>query len=186
MDSRCFLPIHIYEAAIGKPAAIFLLPGKTPDGAEVPCVLRHVIHHIRARWPRMKILIRDDSRCGRTEAITFRGRHRVGYMFAPAGNRVLLRKIADLAEAVAVRRLDATTEKVRRHGDVDYAAKSWPEQPETTARRVIAGVEAGPQGTDTRFIITNLAGTPSISTRTSTAHAGRPRTPAFAREGGRL
>ena len=34
-DSRCFLPIHIYEATTGKPVAVILRPGKTPDGAEV-------------------------------------------------------------------------------------------------------------------------------------------------------
>src|SRR5712692_6850788 len=34
-DSRCFQPIHIYEATTGKPVAIILRPGKTPDGAEV-------------------------------------------------------------------------------------------------------------------------------------------------------
>ncbi|MGH7094250.1 MAG: transposase, partial [Stellaceae bacterium] len=50
-DSRCFLLIHIYEAITGKPVAIILLPGKTPDGAEVALVLSHVIGHIRARWP---------------------------------------------------------------------------------------------------------------------------------------
>lgn len=159
-DSRCFLPIHIYEASTGKPVAIFLRPGKTPDGAEVARVLRHVIRQIRARWPRVQILIRGDSHYGRIEAITLCERYRVGYIFGLAGNRVLLRKIADLAEDVAVRRLDATTEKVRRHGEVDYAAKAWPARPDSTLRRVIARVEAGPQGSDTRFIITNLAGTP--------------------------
>ncbi|CCG42364.1 transposase (fragment) [Magnetospirillum molischianum DSM 120] len=40
-DSRCFLPIHIYEATTGKPVAFILRPGKTPDGAEVALVLRH-------------------------------------------------------------------------------------------------------------------------------------------------
>jgi hypothetical protein len=41
-DSRCFVPIHIYEAASGKPVAVILRPGKTPGGAEVALVLRHV------------------------------------------------------------------------------------------------------------------------------------------------
>lgn len=31
-DSRCFLPIHVYEAGSGKPVAVILRPGKTPDG----------------------------------------------------------------------------------------------------------------------------------------------------------
>jgi hypothetical protein len=159
-DSHCFLPIHIYEASSGKPVAIFLRPGKTPDGTEVACVLRHVIKHIRARWPRVQILIRGDSHYGRIEAIQVCERLRVGYIFGLGGNRVLLRKVADLAEDVALRRLDAAGEKVRRHGEVDYAAKSWPTRPDGVVRRVIARVEAGPQGTDSRFIITNLVGTP--------------------------
>src|SRR4249920_1130511 len=44
-DSRCFLPIHISEATTGKAVAISLRPGKTPGGAEVALVLRHVIGH---------------------------------------------------------------------------------------------------------------------------------------------
>ena len=60
-DSRCFQPIHIYEATTGKPVAIILRPGKTPDGAEVTLVLRHVIGHIRARWPAVDIVVRGDS-----------------------------------------------------------------------------------------------------------------------------
>ena len=56
-DSRCFQPIHIYEATTGKPVAIILRPGKTPDGAEVTLVLRHVIGHIRARWPAVDIMV---------------------------------------------------------------------------------------------------------------------------------
>ncbi len=46
-------------------------------------------------------------------------------------------------------------EKVRRYGDFHYAAKSW-----TVERRVIARVEAGPQGADSRFIVTKLPGLP--------------------------
>lgn len=159
-DSRCFLPIHIYEANTGKPVAIFLRPGKTPDGVEVARVLRHVIGRIRARWPRVEILVRGDSHYGRIEAMTWCERNRIGYIFGLAGNKLLLRKVTDLAEDVAVRRVSGESEKVRRHGEVDYAAKGWPGKPDHNARRVLARIEAGPQGSDTRFIITNLDGTP--------------------------
>src|SRR5690349_6440624 len=64
-DGRCFLPIHIYEAISGKPVAIILRPGKTPDGAEVARVLRHVVRAIRGRWPRVEILVRGDSHYSR-------------------------------------------------------------------------------------------------------------------------
>ena len=68
-DSRCFLPIHIYEADSGKPVAVILRPGKTPDGAEVALVLRHVVRAIRARWPNVEILIRGDGHYSRPEAL---------------------------------------------------------------------------------------------------------------------
>jgi hypothetical protein len=154
-DSRCFLPIHIYEATSGKPVAVILRPGKTPGGAEVALVLRHVVKAIRARWPRVDILIRGDSHYARPEAMTWCEHNRVGYMFGLAGNPVLLAKIADLAEDAAVSRAQGEAEKVRRFGAFRYAAKSW-----QVARRVVARVEASPQGSDSRFIVTNLAGAP--------------------------
>jgi hypothetical protein len=80
-DSRCFLPIHIYEATTGKPVAIILRPGKTPGGAEVALVLRHVIGHIRARWPAVEVVVRGDSHYGRPEAMAWCERQRIGYIF---------------------------------------------------------------------------------------------------------
>jgi hypothetical protein len=154
-DSRCFLPIHIYEATTGKPVAVILRPGKTPDGAEVALVLRHVIGRIRARWPAVEIVVRGDSHYGRPEAMTWCERNRIGYIFGLAGNPALLRQVSPLAEDAALGRLAREAEKVRRYGDFRYAAKSW-----NVERRVIARVEAGPQGADSRFIVTNLPGLP--------------------------
>jgi len=116
-DSRCFLPIHIYEATTGKPVAMILRPGKTPDGAEVAFVLRHVVRAIRARWPAVDIVIRGDSHYARHEAMSWLERNRVGYVFGLAGNRVLHGRVADLADDVAVRRAETGDDKVRRFGD---------------------------------------------------------------------
>ena len=154
-DTRCFLPIHIYEAASGKPVAVILRPGKTPGGAEVALVLRHVVRAIRARWPAVDILIRGDSHYGRPEAMAWLERNRVGYIFGLAGNTVLLGKVRHLAEDAAVTRTQDEGSKVRRYGAFRYAAKSWHAQ-----RQVIARVEASAQGGDSRFIVTNLKGAP--------------------------
>jgi DDE family transposase len=154
-DSRCFLPIHIYEASSGKPVAVFLRPGKTPDGVEVALVLRHAVRAIRARWPRVEILIRGDSHYSRPEALTWLERNRVGYIFGLAGNKVLLAKVADLMDEAALSRVAGEAVKVRRYGEFRYAARTWPVE-----RQVIARVEASPQGSDSRFVVTNLAGAP--------------------------
>src|SRR5271155_1026634 len=154
-DSRCFQPIHIYEATTGKPVAIILRPGKTPDGGEVTLVLRHVIGHIRARWPAVDIVVRGDSHYARPQAMAWCERKRIGYIFGLAGNAVLLRRVGGLAEDAALGRVAGEADKVRRYGEFRYAATSW-----KVERRVIARVEAGPQGADSRFIVTNLAGLP--------------------------
>ncbi|MCW2249252.1 hypothetical protein M2352_004912 [Azospirillum fermentarium] len=154
-DGRCFLPMHIYEATTGKPVAVILRPGKTPDGAEVALVLRHVVRTIRARWPRVDILVRGDSHYGRHEAMNWCERNRVGYVFGLGGNKVLLGRVTDLAEDAAMGRLAGEADKVRRFREFRYAARTW-----KVERRVIARIEASAQGTDTRFIVTNLTGTP--------------------------
>jgi hypothetical protein len=155
---RCFLPIHVYEAVTGRPVAVILRPGKTPDGAEVALVLRHVIRAIRRRWPKVDILVRGDSHYGRPEAMAWCECNRVGYVFGLAGNKVLLRRVATLAEQTALERLEGRADKVRRFGEFAYAAETW-----NTERRVIARVEASDRGTDSRFVVTNIAGTPRWS-----------------------
>lgn len=121
-DGRCFLPTHVYEATTGKPVAVILRPGKTPDGAEVALVLRHVIRRIRARWPRVDILVRGDSHYGRPEAMAWCERERVGYIFGLAGNKVLLRRVAALAEEAALRRIEEGPAR-------SAATASWPMPP---------------------------------------------------------
>jgi hypothetical protein len=48
-------------------------------------------------------------------------RNRVGYAFGLSGNKVLLRRVASLAEAVA--RVEGRADKVRRYGEFAYAAR---------------------------------------------------------------
>ena len=97
------MPIHIYQAATGLPVAIFLRPGKTPDGSEVRCCAMSCAHPrpLAAR----DILFRGDSHYGRPEAMSWCERNRVGYIFGLAGNAVLLRRVAAEAEQAALDRL---------------------------------------------------------------------------------
>lgn len=153
-DSRCFLPIHVYEAISGKPVAVILRPGKTPSGIEVRAVLAHVIRRIRSHWPAVDIIVRGDSHYGRPEAMAWCEQNRVGYIFGLGGNAVLKTMVAATAEEAALARLDAGGAKVRRWSELRYGAKSWKGE-----RRVIARVEASGMGVDSRFVVTNLPGT---------------------------
>ena len=99
-DERCFLPIHVYDSATGRPVAIVLRPGKTPSGMEVRAHLRRLVRRIRTRWPLTRITIRGDSHYARPEAMDFCEQNGVSYLFGLAGTRPLTAKVQDVADAV--------------------------------------------------------------------------------------
>ena len=63
-DERCFLPIHVYDAATGAPVVVILRPGKTPAGKEVRKLLSRLIGRIHRHWPETHITIRGDGHYG--------------------------------------------------------------------------------------------------------------------------
>jgi len=155
-DGYGFLPIHIYEATSGKLVAAILRPGRTPAGAEVRTILKHVIRRIRRHWPRVAILVRGDSHYGRPEAMDWCEDNGVSFAFGLATNAALASLAAPLNEDAAVRRALAGAEgKVRRYASFAYAAKGW-----RRPRRVVARIEASDRGTDTRFVVTDLPDKP--------------------------
>jgi Transposase DDE domain group 1 len=152
-DERCFLPIHIYEGTTGKPVAVILRSGKTPNGAEVRTVLKHVVARIRGHWPRVKILVRGDSHYGRHEAMEWcEEADGIDYIFGFGGNKILAGMTRQAADAICVKR--ALTQR-DQHGwqALRYGAKSWGRE-----RRFVARIEATPLGLDIRYVVTSLKG----------------------------
>jgi hypothetical protein len=151
-DERCFLPIHIYEAASGKPVAMILREGKTPSGEEVRTVLKHVIKRIRRHWPKVHILVRGDSHYGRDEAMEWcEETQGVDYVFGFAGNDALDALTREAADAIAVQRALSGKDKLRGFKAFRYGAKSWDKE-----RRFVARIEATPKGLDVRYVVTSL------------------------------
>jgi len=156
-DEYCFQPIHIFEAATGKPVLSLLRPGRRPSGEEAARTLRHVIRRIRHNWPRVQITVRGDGHYGTPEVMDLLEDQGCGYIFGLSSNARLSRIGQPWREDVAVRRALSGKDKVRRFFQTDYRAKSWSHQ-----RKVIARVEATSKGADVRFIVTNLPGTAKV------------------------
>ena len=152
-DGHCFQPIHIYEAATGKPVAFLLRPGRRPSGVEAARVLRHVIRRIRTNWPRVAITVRGDGHYGTPEVMDLLEQLDCCYILGLPGNARLKDIAHPWCEDAATRRALAGKPKVRRFFQTSYAARSWSRE-----RRVIARVEATAMGADARFIVTNLTG----------------------------
>lgn len=150
-DERCFLPIHIYDTATGRPVAMILRPGKTPAGREIRGHIRRLVRRIRARWPKTCILIRGDGHYGRPEIMDWCDDNGVDYVFGQPGNRVLDRLVDDAADDIRTRRALGQKPALRGYAETRYKARSW-----TVERRVCARIEATTLGLDIRFVVTNL------------------------------
>jgi hypothetical protein len=151
-DERCFMPLHVYDAASGHCVLTILRPGKTPDGREVRSHLRRLVRRIRRHWPNTVITIRGDSHYGRWEAMEWCEQNGVQYVFGLAGNKALDTLVKAETEAVDACWAGASELTVLRdYTETLYAADTW-----KVRRRVVARIEATYQGLDTRYVVTNI------------------------------
>ncbi|PYD74359.1 IS1380 family transposase [Novacetimonas pomaceti] len=152
-DERCFMPIHVYDAATSRPVAIIIRPGKTPSGQEIRGHLRRLIRRIRSHWPNTRLTIRGDGHYGRPEVMAWCEAHDVDYIFGLPGNSVLHRLLEPSADDIRVRRAETRAQSLRGYAEIRYGAKSWKQQ-----RRVAARIEATTLGLDIRCVVTSLRG----------------------------
>ena len=151
-DERCFLPIHVYDTATGRPVAVILRPGKTPSGKEIRGHLRRLVRHLRRRWPHTRLIIRGDGHYGRPEVMDWCEANGVDYLFGLPGNTVLDRLVDAAADDIRTRRALEKRPSLRGFAETGYRAKSW--KPE---RRACARIEATTRGLDIRYVVTSLA-----------------------------
>jgi hypothetical protein len=152
-DGYGFQPIVVFDGE-GRFVTALLRPGKRPSGVEIRGFVRRLVGAIRAHWPRVEILLRADSHYAAPEVFDWCRTHRVDWLFGLAPNATLSRHVAALEKSTAERFKAAPTRgKLRRFIQFYDAAESW-----SRVERIIARVEVGPEGTDTRFIVTNLEG----------------------------
>jgi hypothetical protein len=152
---RCFLPIHVYETATGRPVAMLLRTGKTPSGAEVAGHIRRLVRRIRRHWPDTHITLRGDGHYGRPEPMRWCEDNGIDYVFGLPGNAALHADpvIVTEADRCATDRAIRGDSQLRRYAETRYAAKSWGRN----RRRVAARIEASTLGLDIRFVVTSLS-----------------------------
>src|SRR5271167_4743925 len=152
-DEYGFQPIVVFDGD-GRFVTAMLRPAKRPSGVEIQKLLRRVLRAIRANWPATQILIRADSHYCCPEVIDFCRANGLDFILGAAPTKTLRRHVETLEESTKARfDASAQTVKVRRYKEFYDGAASW-----SRVERIVARVEAGPDGPDTRFIVTNLPG----------------------------
>jgi hypothetical protein len=151
-DEYGFQPIVVFDGE-GRMVAAVLRPACRPSGRQIVKWLRRLIAALRAHWPRVEIMLRGDSHFCAPEVLRFCRANRLDYTLGVASTSTLRKHIAGLEQSTAARRPTVSGEKLRRFKEFYDSAASW-----DRVERIIARVEAGPKGVDTRFIVTNLPG----------------------------
>src|SRR6059058_5301288 len=150
-DEYGFQPIVVFDGE-GRFVTAVLRPAKRTKGTDIRAFLRRLVRAIRANWPNTAILLRADSHYCGPEVLAWCRANRVDFIFGVAPTSPLRRHVerleaSTLAHYVAVPHAG----KVRRYTEFYDGAASW-----SRVERIIARVEAGADGTDTRFIVTSL------------------------------
>lgn len=148
-DAYCYLPLYIF---CGRHLLAAKLRRANIDGSAgaVEEVAR-IVRQIRARWPRVRILLRADSGFAREALMAWCEGNRVDYVFGLARNKRLEAEIAN-EMAWAEEDSRATGQPARRCKDFRWSTRdSW-----SRRRRVIGKAEWTQGEANPRFIVTSL------------------------------
>jgi hypothetical protein len=148
-DCHCYLPLYVFCG--GQLLAAKLRRSNIDASAGAVEEIERIVVQIRARWPRVEILLRADSGFAREALMSWCEANRVDYVFGLARNERLVGAIADelaLAEAESL----AQSGPARRFADFAWRTlDSW-----SRHRRVVAKAEHLPKGSNPRFVVTSL------------------------------
>jgi len=152
-DEYGFQPIVVFDGE-GRFITCVLRPARRPSGKEIKPFLRRLLRAIRSHWPKTEILLRGDSHYCGPEVLDWCRANHIDYALGVAPTTTLRRHILAL-EASTQKAFQAAhgEDKARRFKSFYDGAGSW-----SRVERIIARVEVGADGPDTRFIVTNLEG----------------------------
>jgi hypothetical protein len=149
-----YFPLFVFDGVSGMPLAAWLRPGTVHASCGAVDVLDALVRRLRRAWPGVVIRLRADNGFAVPEVYGFCERQGLLYAIGYASNPVLQRATDGAASDVELYyafygRRDPW---VQRFEEVrGYQAQSW-DRP----RRIVAKIERTPQGSQRRFVVTNL------------------------------
>ena len=148
-------PLLVFDGDTGQLVTAILRPGAAHAGKGALAVLKRLVKALRARWPGVAVAVRADSGFARPELYDSCDGADVEYTIGLVPNARLAALAAPLLAEATAERERTNAEKVRRAGEAQYQAGTWP-----GARRVVFKAEALPKGPNTRFVVTSRADAP--------------------------
>jgi hypothetical protein len=147
----CYMPLHIYEGLSGKLITTILKPGRRSKGVNVYGILKRIIAFLRKSWKNTVIIVRGDSHFCSKELMDWAyGQRKVHFISGLTGNS-LLNKLSEITIESAKKEYILYGKPVKKYHSFEYKAGSW-----QYSQRVIVKVEANENGTNIRYIVTDL------------------------------
>jgi len=151
-DHYCFLPLYVF---CGKQLLVSYLRPSSGDGARHAwAILALLVRRLRQAWPKVRIVLRADSGFCRWRMLRWCEHHQVDYVVGIGTNQRLAAQAQPFVEAAA-HSFEATGHKQRQFYVLYYGARTWDRQ-----RRVIVKAEHTAQGSNPRYVVTNLRAKP--------------------------
>lgn len=151
-DHYCFLPLYVF---CGDRLLVSYLRESKIDGAKHAwAILALLVKGLRRAWPKVKIVFRGDSGFCRWRMLSWCERNNVGYIVGIARNK-RLNVLSQPLRNRAHEEFERSGDKQRLFDEFFYAAGTWEKR-----RRVIVKAEHTARGSNPRYIVTNLAGSP--------------------------
>ena len=145
-----YQPILVFDVA-GRLVSSVLRPAGRPSGKEAACHIRQLMRSIRRHWPKTKIMLRADGHYSTPEVMdlcdTLGGRLCVRTAYKSACAQTCQNSGGRHKETLRST-LCWHGKKLRQFDTCYFGARSWDRE-----RRVIAHIEVGLKGPDTRFIV---------------------------------
>jgi hypothetical protein len=153
-DCYCYLPLYVFCGQ--QLLCAYLRPSRIDGAKHAAAILKLLVTRLRQAWPQVKIVFRGDSGFCRQRILNYCERADVHYLVGLARN-TRLEQMTEFVELAMKDAYEASGIKQRELGEFVYAAQSWARE-----RRVITRLECGPQGTNPRYVVTNLTGEPKV------------------------
>jgi len=149
-DQHMYHPLLVFEGTSGDLLAALLRPGNASASRNACAVLKRLIDGIRARWPKVRIILRADGGFATPGLYELCEAEHLRYVIGFMTTQPLKRRNLKNLRA-ARKQFRQKNSKVRLFSDTFYRARSWDKR-----RRIIMKTEVSAEGDNERFVVTNF------------------------------
>jgi len=157
-------PLLIHEGLSACLLGTFLRPGTAHSAENILATVQPIVARLKEAFPHAVMLLRADCGFAVPRLYDFCEANGIAYTIAIPANAVFKRE-SDHLQQQALEQYQATGEKAKLYDHFPHQAETWQHH-----LRILAKAEAGAEGLNRRFVVTNRAGDPQ---RLFNFYAGR-------------